>query len=636
MKVIFKIIRWKVFLPVLGIFLLTSWVVIYKIDTWLKDWLESGISAVTETKTDISRLHLSFANSSLKIGRLEIASKTDEFKNAVEFEEIVIDFQTLPLLRKRFVIDDFSILGIQWGTNRKTSGWIPKPPPPKKPSWFAQMSNKAFTSLKKEFDATPAGKLLDFKIPTNPKDIVETLDLQSVDKYKDTVVLAQNLRSKWNAKIKELRNVDEYKTWIEQARQQAQNVPQSPEEILKRIEFIKGTIDTFDREVKRVESLVEDVKTDAAHIQDDFKAALDAVSADYNRAKDLVSLDQLKVDNLSRLLFGAHWVSKAEEVLRYHQMLRQALAKTDKDQNVQVQQRAKGRDIVFIVPKKQPSFVLAHSAFTVKAIEKGQRNLVTQTYELKLEDVNSSPRLYGKPTSVDVKAQFKNALIGEAVFNGFWDYTKDDPTDIYKVAVNRIKADSWPVGIPKVFPIKLASGLADSSSELRFDGPDMKWVTKVNFSDVSWDLSEVTRTGVILPVLEKVFSKIKNFYLTMEFKIVKDEMVYDVGSDLDDVIQRAISEVIAEKMKEFQQRLHQEIERRVAQVKEQALKEMNGFQKEVQGRIDSSVQELNKYKSEANGLIDSLKKKAAGAATDELKKNIPKVDNPFKNFKKPF
>src|SRR4051812_4597579 len=98
-------IRLKVFVPLLLVAVLASLFVLFRFDALLKVWIENGISNFTETKTDIGDLHISFKDSSLTIGRMEIASKDDEFKNLVEFADIVIDFQTLPLLKKRFIVD---------------------------------------------------------------------------------------------------------------------------------------------------------------------------------------------------------------------------------------------------------------------------------------------------------------------------------------------------------------------------------------------------------------------------------------------------------------------------------------------------------------------------------------------------
>ena len=94
-------IRWKVFIPVFLVFALVSWFAIYRLDLFVKGMIENAISAVTGTRTDITTLRISLFDSKMTVKRLEIASKEEPMKNAIEFGGIAIDFQFLPLLQKR-------------------------------------------------------------------------------------------------------------------------------------------------------------------------------------------------------------------------------------------------------------------------------------------------------------------------------------------------------------------------------------------------------------------------------------------------------------------------------------------------------------------------------------------------------
>ncbi|MBN8555946.1 MAG: TIGR03545 family protein [Deltaproteobacteria bacterium] len=634
------IIRLKVFIPVVLVIATTLIISFFFIDFWVKNWIENGISAVTGTKTDIRDLKLSFKNSSLKIRRLEIASKEKEFENFVEFEDVVVDFQTLPLLKKRFVIDEFSIEGIMWATPRRTSGKLLfQKKVDEQPSWISDLKNEAFESVKNEFEKMPISKLSEFRIPNDPREIVSSLDLKSTDAYKTVIEHAQELKTKWPERFKEIKNTSELEAKFKEAKALVENVPQNPQEILKRIEGIKSVIEFFQSEQKRVEGIIHDVKTDSAKIQADYDLATQALNDDFNRAKKLVSLDELNVGNISRILFGPEWLQKIDQVLKYHQMLRKALAKTEKDEEVQVRQRAKGRDIIFIVPKKQPSFVLAKSEFSVKSLDRGQKNLVTQIYELSLRDINSSPKLYGKPTSVDFKSEFKNAVIGGAEVQLFWDYTKEIPVDKYKADVKKIAAKSWPMGVPQYFPLRLSSGLANAATEFHFVGDDMKWLTKVQFSDVLWDFDNAPKQSIFFDLLRDVFSKIKNFHLDLELKSVGEKLDFNVKTDFDSAIQSALTAAIDKKLDEFKARLKLEIENRISQVKTQAMNSVTQYKEEVEKRAQNYLAQLTNYENETMKLEDQLKKRSQNAVQDKIKegiKDIQKGDNPLKKMKLPF
>ncbi len=623
------IIRLKVFIPVVLLLSLITLFILYRMDAWLKENLESSISLITKTKTDITSLKLSLVNSSLTIRKLEVASKSDEFKNSIEFEDIIFDFQTLPLLRKRVVVDNFSIKGVQWGTARKTSGKLP-PEPIKKsePSWISDLTDEAMDSLKKEMEEVPVGKLFEFRIPENPREIVESLQLKSLEAYKNTVIQGQNIRSGWDARLKDMRGMSEFETQINLVRNALQNVPSNPGEIVNRVKTVQTAMDFFQSEKKKAEAMVGDAKSDLQRIQTVVDGANEALQSDWQRLSEMVSLDQLNMNNFSRLLFGPEWINRAENILKYHKLLRQMMAKSSSKDDVQIRPRAKGRDIIFIAEKVQPSFVLAKSEFSVKGLEGGNRKNVNQYFELKVQDLNSSPKLYGKPTTVDFKAQFKEEKIAEAYLNMFWDYTKDIPKDSYKAGAERLNAADWPMGIPRLFPLKISKGFADTRSELEFTGEEMKWVNRIDFKAVDWDFSEVPNQGIIIPLLKDVFAKVKDFQLTLQLKRTGERLSLGIESDLDKLIQAGLSAAIEKRFHEFKDRMRKDLDARVSIAKKQAMAQLSAFQSEVENSVSDYVAKSTNYIQEANSAKESLERKAKEGVTSEVKKSLPKIKLP--------
>ncbi|PIR21976.1 MAG: hypothetical protein COV44_10310 [Deltaproteobacteria bacterium CG11_big_fil_rev_8_21_14_0_20_45_16] len=638
-------IRWKVFLPVFVIVALSLWFCIYRIDFWLKGAFENAISAVTGTKTDITYLRVSFRQSSLTIKKLEIASSKEEFKNAMEFSDIVIDFQSLPLLEKRFVVDDFSIKGITWGTPRKKSGFLPPQPKEDKPSWYSKWADEAMSKVKSEFDQLPVAKLADFRVPTNVDEILTTLNLESEKALRAALVSAQESKTEWTKTISELKDVSEYREMFSQVQRAASSTPQTPAEILEKVKVIQTSISFFENETKKADELLRQTQNEWKKLQATYKMAADSIEEDYKRAKAIVSLDQFDLNNLSRLMFGSQWMDRAEQVLQYHAMIRHylALMKPKEEARVEVRQRAQGRDIIFISPKRKPSFVLAHSGFSVTGLENNDAKTVSQTYELELKDLNSNPRLYGKPTEVDLDVRFKNWILGEAKLDMFWDYTGTPIKDRYKLEASRIAASNWPVGIPKIFPVTMEKGVANSSSLLSFVDDEMKWTNRVNFEDIAWDFREVPRIGFIIPAISEVLQRIKNFFV--EFEILRKEGDFDfiVRSDLDDKMQKALMEVIEEKWKDFQAKLKLAIEEKVEKYRKETLAEIDRYKKDVLGQVEEKKKLAENYQKQAEAKLKEVQniaekkkkelqnkvKKEAGDRLKNITKQAPKIKLPF-------
>ena len=631
-------IRWKVFLTALALTLFLLWAVIFRFESWLKAGIEAGISAITNTKTEIKDLSVSFKNSSIRIKGLAIASPQTEFKNLLEIAEVSIDFQSLPLLEKRFVIDDFSVAGVAWATDRKTSGWLLKKKVKKKdPSWLSKQLDVALSKVSKEFQDLPVHQLADFRIPNNPKEILSMIDLKSEEEFRAAIAQIQEAISNWKNRFQQIQDISEYQAFVSKLDRLTTNLPKDPKAIVERIRLANEVLKFFQSEVKKTQKFIEDVQEEQKRILGIYNSANQAIVADYEKARKSVSLDQLNVENLSRLIFGAYWVNEAQRILSYQAFLRDKLdLKLDDKKNVEVQQRASGRDIIFVTPQKRPSFVLAKSDLSVTGLEKTQDNRLSQTYELKIRDVNSNPKLYGKPTSIDLTGRFRSAPIGSFQLELFWDYTKQISKDRYQLRVDKIEASSWPMGVPGVFPLKIEKGMAESSSQLSFEGDEMNWKNRIHFSEVVWSFKEVPRMGFILPVLIDAFDGIKNFYLDIQIaKNAAGEVSYRVESDADNQLMRAVQSAIAERLDEFLGKIKTEIELQVAKYRGEAENQLRQFNQEIFEKAQSKLQTTKKYQNQAQAKLKSLEKQAkSGAggvvkdklkdATKGLKKSLPK------------
>jgi uncharacterized protein (TIGR03545 family) len=621
-------IRWKVFLPFVGLVALISFFVLYRLDIFVKSGLESAISAATNTRTDISRLRISLVNSSLTIRRLEVASAAEEFKNAVEFGDIIVDFQFLPLLQKRFIVDDFSIKGVAWGTPRKTSGRLPPKPPSSGSSFLGEISDEAWASLKSEFAQLPVAKLADFELPRDPQAILDRLDLQSLAAFKKVTTEAQEIRTEWQGRMRELRDISELKKIVVDAQKLVDSAPQNPQEILKRIDQVRSLTQQVDVQKKKAEALMGDVGQTWTELQGSYDTARAAVEKDWQRAQALVGFDAFDTQSITRMIFGQEWVDRTMMFLRLQQAWRKKLsllASSSKDDGIEVRPRATGRDIVFIRPDKKPSFLVSRSEFSVLALDQGDRSRVSQKYELKLADLTSNPRLHGKPTTVDVKGEFRDFFLSAAGLNLFLDYTTDKPTDRVKATMTGIKAENWPMGIPKIFPLSMKSGVASLESDFESVADKMEWSTRVRFSGVSWNVGDIPQAGMIVPLLTRIFSEVNQFSLRFVTRLNKGNLEFEIGSDLDQPLKRGVEAYIGEKSNEFKARLRKGIDAQVLSARSTALAEVNRFQTDVRVPVETRLREVNRSLTQMDGLVRELQKKAQKGAGDNLIKRLPKL-----------
>jgi uncharacterized protein (TIGR03545 family) len=97
---------------------------------------------------------------SLEMTGLKCADRNDYFKNLIDIDQIKFQAKFAPLLRKKVVIDEMSVAGLKWGTERKTSGKLPpkkeKKFEKKKDGMFAKFFEGAKNKATSEFNNLPA------------------------------------------------------------------------------------------------------------------------------------------------------------------------------------------------------------------------------------------------------------------------------------------------------------------------------------------------------------------------------------------------------------------------------------------------------------------------------------------------
>jgi len=112
--------RWKFFIPFVVVVGVVTLFNILFLDVIIKKVLISAGESVFGAKVEVRYLRTGFSDLSVTIKDLSIADKDDVWKNLFETEKIRFALKPLPLLSAKFNIDEVSIEGMRFGTQRKT------------------------------------------------------------------------------------------------------------------------------------------------------------------------------------------------------------------------------------------------------------------------------------------------------------------------------------------------------------------------------------------------------------------------------------------------------------------------------------------------------------------------------------
>ncbi|MBQ9631147.1 MAG: TIGR03546 family protein, partial [Treponema sp.] len=85
----------------------------------------SALQSIFQAKTDIEQTNLDLRNAKLSVKNLEQANKYNVMKNIFQIDSIVFDLNLRELSRGKFDAENVAFENVRFGTERKSSGYIP-------------------------------------------------------------------------------------------------------------------------------------------------------------------------------------------------------------------------------------------------------------------------------------------------------------------------------------------------------------------------------------------------------------------------------------------------------------------------------------------------------------------------------
>ena len=117
-----KWIRWQgllVFVAVMAVVLVFWFLLVDKI---VKSSIEKVGTAIVGAKVELNDADLSLIPLGIMLDTLKVTNPNEPMKNAIEFKKGVAAIDFGNLLMRKVIIDEMSLSGIQFNTDRKYSG----------------------------------------------------------------------------------------------------------------------------------------------------------------------------------------------------------------------------------------------------------------------------------------------------------------------------------------------------------------------------------------------------------------------------------------------------------------------------------------------------------------------------------
>ena len=599
---------------------------------------------IFEAKTDIEKVDFKFLDSSLKIKKVEIANKNDYMKNLVDIGSITIDFDLGQLLRKRFVADELSVLDVNTGTERTTSGELP----PAKEKKIKKQKEKA----EKEASESKLGKALSDKKAVaadslqknitglfnqfNPETLMQNYAAQLQTPAISTQVQEQipQIVAKWQAKPAEVqKTVDELQKSVNEIMAfDFSSVQNNPLKIKEFIESLDSTYKNIDKVKNDANGVLNSFNSDIAEADGLRKTVQNAVTHDMNFANSEINkIKSLNVSDGTKLISGMFENVACDVLGKYYpyamkgvdyllelkskQASKPKTEKAKKEKKKYSVKRAPGRDI-FYRQDKVP-------ALWIKKMAGSGPNFFAQA-----TDIASNQDIINKPAKIDFNMDLWNLQHTAKLVVDFRTETKEP----------LIRADYGLKNIPLNIP---AEKFGEYPGVPSFDAKCAVDAILKIFDDEGF---EITGKGLLTDLkistvpfepeyASKIYSSVMGRINTVRASMtsgftLSGGLNMALDSDADVQVINSIKKEMEAQLAGIKENLKSELTKRINEASGGALSQFGSLD-DIKSKLTGSVGQANGYekqltqkRSEAEKQMKGKADEATKKATDSAKKEI--------------
>lgn len=619
------------------IFALVLSVITFK-DLVLKIAVQKIGESIFQAKCDIDYAKIELINAHIRLDGIQQADKNAPMKNLFEIDRIDIDFDLLQLLKKKFVSENIEVRNIAFGTDRKSSGFIPQKEKKQKE--------------KKEGDGFDFNALLSLPIIQDEKnDIIESLSsfnpetilsnlndsLRSPDLAKTVIDDVGFLYTKYEKlpnefdiatkdvqeKIKEIQAID-----IEELKKNPTKIPEAISLVQSSLDLTKEIKTKIDKTSSELQGDVKKVSAYSKEIQTAFNADLTFVSKEINKltsfrlgdAKTIIAdeLEKIAIRSLGK--YYPYAVLGLEKVKEFStKPKKEVKPKKEKKRIIRT-----GRIITYKKDTK-PSILLQNIYLS---------SLVSDwDISAEIKDISNDMDLWGRPTSAefifdtssiknfgslvfDLRESRENLIVVNYDGAGY-------PMDLSKISQSLIEgAESQKLSIPG---LPLISGTSKIQSKLVADDFNVFAIEGSLLLDPCSVRSASFEPDFVYNLYARALQKLNSLDARFKIQNAKDTgFDLRISSDIDARFIEIFSELMDEEITSIQQAATKEVEtflrESLAPVYD-AIGEFNSIDE----LIENQKKKLEGYQKEAEKKVSELKQIASNRLEEEKQKALEQV-----------
>ena len=631
--------RSVVSLPKLGILLVCMGILAGSYYFFRNQLVEQAIVAslegVFQAKAEVEGVSFEPFEGRISWKRLAVADRDKPMRNLFELGNSTADLDVPALLRGRILVEELRVEGIQWNTERKTSGTLPQKEQPeaagpgmgKTVEQVVKGSEAALQSLAaKGFEA-----LQGIDVAGLVKAQLETLETTRLLKEGEIGLKdkEQVLRASTQDVMGELEKIG---SEVSRFRTMNTRSLTNPDEVLKTVQRAETLIPQIKQVRDTAVNLEKEARQGIEEIKLLQKSLEEAVRKDTSYIESLVSLAPSEAASLAELFFTSYakeqlgkWYGYGEKALRLAERLK-SKEFDEKKPSKSVVPRSPGRDIPFPGPAPIPRFTLGHASISVG------KEPSSSSFAGELRDLSSNPDLSGKPATWKVRWESPNP--GKIDLRGKMDLRKESGALLEVTG----SLEGIPVKVkPGVLGVRSLEGKARTELAMVFPKTGgMEGKVTAFLRELIPHTDRIVEASVPARMLEdlvhRVLRETKELDARADLRVSSlGEVEVTIRSGIDRTVQSALQAYLREEEKRLKEMAREELKKQLSSylAKHESLRKgWEELSKALGGKVTdaSAYQKLvEDRKKEAEQRIEALKKEAADRLLQEAQKLAPQL-----------
>ncbi|MBL4797479.1 MAG: TIGR03545 family protein [Oleispira sp.] len=604
----------------------------------IKYSIETFGSQAAGAKVEVGEVNLSFNPLGVEILNVQVANADAPMENLVEFERALADLELMPLLLGKGIINNLSLTGVEFSTERLTSGALDNE---------AELAKALVEAEEAKENEKPAEKgLVD----------------QGLASLQQSLPTADELLAR-----EPLLTEQRGKAFQQQFKQSQQAINKSmaaipndqalahyEDEFERIVNGRFASIDDFNQRKKDFDQLKKRIKSDKKAIQAAAKVVTSAKTElqqqwpklqaapleDFENLKSKYQLDGAGVGNLSRLLFGEQAGQWSQQALYWYEKAKPFLISEDGDVNsgedseiaIDEQRRKSGRYVHFPSERPLPDFLIIKTELNV--------TLALGEIAIRIDDITHQQHVINRPTVITASGK-KLQGIDALNFNGILDHRVKPSLDRFDLSINNIALKNYNLG---AMGLKLNHSQVDVVASAELSDGTINAQGNAVFNASKFSSKDKT---IMAKETVAALDKVNSFKIDAGATGKLQQPKLSFSSDLEDQLSSAFSKRLKEKQNELEKKLKEKLNDKLLsyagdyQQQLKALDLASGSFASKQAKLQQLANsELSSFKEqqqeEADKRIAEERRKAEDKATEKAKKQQKewekKAKDKFKNL----